>query len=142
MSEGGPLDEDKMDGESAEAEFQRFADEFELDIDEKGMDDEDRQAFQASKKVFIRELKRGSIVVDERGAATYTTRFETNPSPVVFHEPTGATFMASDQKKRGHDAAKMYAMIADMTRQNIQRFSKMPRRDLKVVESVALLFLG
>ncbi len=145
MTDEGPREErDRMDEESAEREFARFAEAMDLDFNEKGMDDEDRKGFYESKRIVLRELQRGSLVIDDDGQPVYTARHpkEQGKPKITFYEWTGGTLMEADKKKKDHDVTKMIAMIGEMSRQSIQRYSKMPARDFKVVQAIALLFLG
>jgi hypothetical protein len=62
--------------------------------------------------------------------------------PITFYEPTGASLMAMDRKKKAEDIGKLYATMADMTKQPIKRFAGMKYRDLKVCIAITSLFLG
>lgn len=141
------MEEQTQDGgvvanEVAEAEFERFLEVMDLDFDAKGMDDEDRKGFLDSKQKFIRAIRRGSLVVNDRGEPVFTPVKDQSQRPITFHEPDGACMMARDQKKASHDVAKMYATLAAMTHEDAKRFARMPSRDLKVCEAILLLFLA
>lgn len=128
--------------EVAEQEFDRFVDAMRLDVDPAGWDDEDKKSFTDSRNKILAAMRTGSLVIDERGQPSYTPSYGDNTQPVVFYRPTGATLMAMDGRKKGHDQAKLLAAMADMTRENASRFAKMDLYDLKVCQSVMLLFLA
>lgn len=130
----------KHSEEAALAEFERFAEAMDLDIDERGMDDEDRKGFYEARRIFVKAFVAGRLVVNEKGEPTYSPT--DGKGDITFYEPTGASFMASDQKRSGHDVAKMHAIIADMTKTDGRRISQLPGRDYKAVQAIALLFLA
>lgn len=129
----------------AEQEFQRFADAMDLDIDPKGMDDDDRAAFKHAKRRFIQSMMIGKLVVDEKGQPIYTPSGNGAPNedlkPITFREPSGASLMAMDSKKKDHSVEKTMAFMADQTGESPSRFAKMPNRDLKICMAVSGLFL-
>lgn len=129
-----------LDTETAEKEFGRFLEAMDLDVDPKGMDDEDKRTFEESKRRVVRALEQGQLVIDDKGQPVFTPSAGGNP--ITFYEPTGAALMAADQKRSGHNMAKMFATMGDMTRTNAALFAKMVARDVKVCLAVALLFLG
>lgn len=127
--------------EVCEAEFLRFVDLMDLDIDPKGMDEEDRLSFENSKRVVIRAMETENLVVNDKGEFIYRPKSD-DDSEITFHEPVGGTLMAQDAKREGHDVAKTFAVLAAMTGQPAKRFSGMPQRDLKVCSAILVLFLG
>lgn len=135
------MQDQKVATEVAEAEFDRFCEAMDLDVDVAKMDSEDRKAFDAAKRVVVRAIERGHLVVDEKGQPIYTPQTG-NSGPITFYEPTGATFMAMDAKKRGQDVGKSMSMLADITRRDAKTFAVMPNRDLKVCSTLMNLFLG
>lgn len=125
----------------AEEEFGKFIEAMELDVDPDGMDDEDKASFVSAKRVILKCIESNHLVVNEDGEPVYTPR-KGDKSPITFHEPTGASYMAMDQKKKNHDMTKLYSVLADMTEEPIQRFAKMKARDTKVCQAIIGLFLG
>lgn len=127
--------------EVAEQEFDRFADEMDLDVDESKMDEEERSSFIKIKEKLLKAMQRGSLIINSDGEAVYTPIKEDDPQPITFHERTGATLMATDTKKKNQQAAKLYAMMADMTKQPPVRFSKMKGTDIKICEGIFTLLM-
>lgn len=126
--------------EVAEQEFQRFAETMDLDVDPSSMTEEDRKSFETSKRRLIRAMESGHLVIDDKGQPVYTPR--DGGEPITFYEPTGASFMAMDGKPKNADIQKMFAVMADMTRRDAKTFAKLPNRDLKVCQTIAVLFLA
>lgn len=127
--------------EVCEAELQRWWDAMDLVFDQSTWDNDDKKSFRSAHEIIIRAMQRGHLVIDEKGQPVYTPQ-SGNRTPVVFYEPTGASLMAMDQKKSGHDVGKGFMVAADMTKTSAQLFAKMANRDLKVCQAVIALFLG
>lgn len=137
------MTEYKVDRETAEQEFDRFLDAMDIDGDTAGMTDEDRQGFDGQKQTIVSAIRKGRLYINENGEPVFTpSTVEIDGGVITFYEPSGASYMAMDSKKKGHDVAKMYAMMADMTKQPAKVFAKMKQRDLKVCQAVAVLFLA
>jgi len=131
----------KVAAEVCEQEFTRFVEAMGLDVDQSGMDDDDKKSFVAAKRRLIGAMATGNLIIDDQGRATYQPAVgDTNP--ITFYSPTGATLMAMDQKKSGHDVAKMFAFMSDMTKEPTTRFAAMDNRDLKICQAITVLFLG
>lgn len=128
--------------EVAEAEFNRWADSFCLDVDTSKLDPEDLKSFEQQKSHIVKAIERGDLIVDDNDQPVYTPVAGDNKTPITFYEPTGATFMAMDGKKKNADMSKFFAAIGDMTRQPPGRFGLMKGRDLKVCIALATLFLA
>jgi len=128
----------KLDAETAESEFGRFVDEMDLDLEESEMDAEDLGAFRKQKGRVLKALRRGSLVIEDNGEPTFTT---SDGQTITLHERTGASLMAMDGRKKGHDVAKMYAVLADMSRKPVSTFAKMRGRDIKVLEALFAFLL-
>lgn len=129
--------------EIAEAEFTRFAEEMDLDVDTGTLDAEDLTAFNKMKSRILRAMQRGDLVVNENGEAVFTPQRSSSKShePITFHERTGASLMAMDGKKKGHDVAKTYAVMADMCRVHPSTFAGMSGSDVKVCEALFALLM-
>lgn len=125
--------------EVAEAEFERFTEAMDLDVDPQGMDDEDKKGFIDCRRKVVNAIVEGRLVIDEKGQPVFTP---SEGGSITFREPRGSALMAMDSKKKGHDFSKLYATMAETTEQPITRFSKMANRDLKVCTAVMTLFLA
>ena len=124
----------------AECEFQRFVDL--MDIDDSTNESEEAADFQKLKDRLISAMQSGALVINENGEPIYTPQRTKDIDPLTFHEPTGASLMAMDRRKKTEDMAKLYAAMSDMTKTHASTFSKMKMFDLKVCIAVATLFLA
>lgn len=136
------MNDEKVCLEVAEAEFQRFVELMDLDCDEKSMGEEDKAGFSEQKEKLIKAIRKGSLVVNENGEPIFTPQRTNDAKPITFYEPTGASLMAMDRKKKSEDVAKLYATMADMTRTDAKTFAKMKNADLKVCMAITTLFLA
>ena len=133
---------EKISKEMAEAEFNRFADLMDLDLDPSGMSSDDRADFVVEKRKIIRALCKGDLVINENGEPIFTPVRSEDKEPITFFEPTGASLAAMDRTKKDHDITKMFTTMADMTKRNAATFACMKMPDLKVCMGISTLFLG
>lgn len=131
----------KMPIEVAEAEFARFIDAMDLDVEVDFMDSEEERDFTREKRIFLRAVQAGNLVVDDEGRPVYTPKLG-NTEPLVFNEYDGAALMASDGAKKGKDISKSYRVMASITKQTPARFARMKGRDLKVCTAIMLFLTG
>lgn len=130
-----------VDGEVALLEFDRFAEAMDLDLSTTHMDVEDLTAFDKQKRRIIKALCNGSLIINDDGEAVFTPQKTKDDKVLTFHERTGASLMAMDGKKKNHNAAMTYAVMADMTRDHISTFSKLKGNDIKVCEAIFALLM-
>lgn len=130
--------ENKVERKQAELEFDGFVEAMDLDLDTAGMDAEDLTGFNKQKNRIIRAIMRGALSFNEDGEAVYTPqhRKSAHSDAITFHERTGASIMAMDGKKKGHDAAKMYAVLAEMCDVHPKTFAGLVGEDVKVCEAI------
>lgn len=136
-----PMKSEVVALEVAEAEFARFVEAFDLNVDLDRMDAEDRRSFDAGKETWIRAMQQGRLVVDEHGQPVYTP-VKGNDGSLTFHEPTGAALLDMDKAKKNADMHKTNLLLAAVTKQPIQRFARMAQRDLKVCQAIFCFLLG
>lgn len=137
------MNENPVALEVAEAEFDRFADEMDLDLDTSQMDAEDLAQFGKQKRRILRAIERGNLVISEKGEAVYTPCNARSKSsdPVTFHERTGASLMAMDGKKKNYDVAKTYAVMAEMCKVHPNVFAGLAGSDVKICEAIFALLM-
>lgn len=133
---------DKISSEVAEQEFNRFIELMDIDADTSGMSQEDSEEFGTLRKRLVNAIVNGSLVVNDSGEPIFTPQRTKEADPITFFEPTGASLMAMDRKKKNEDVSKMFATMADMTRTHASTYSKMKNADLKICLAVATLFLA
>lgn len=134
---------DKIVLEVAEAEFDRFVELMDLDLDTADMDAEDLTGFNKQKNRIIRAIQRGHLTVNEKGEAVYAPF---NPSSkhkeaITFHERTGASLMAMDGKKKNYDVAKTYAIMGSMCKLHQNVFAGLVGSDIKTCEALFSLLM-
>lgn len=132
---------DVIDSETAENEFNRWSESMDLDIDPELMDDDDKKAFKKQKRRLIKAICNGSLIVNDDGEFVYTPQKSKNTDSLTFHERTGASVMAMDGKKKNHNVAQTYAIMADMTRGHPGVFAKMIGEDIKICEAIFILLM-
>lgn len=132
----------KIAKDVAEQEFARFVEMMDLDVDPAGMDDEDRKSLDTQKRRIISAIESGALIVSDEGEPTYTPQRTKDAEPITFYEPTGASLMAMDRRKKNEDIGKMYALMGDITKTDAKTFARMKMADLKVCQAVTTLFLG
>jgi len=135
--------DNKTGKDVAEAEFNRFTEKMDLDVNTEGMSADDKRDFTLQKDRLVRCIMDGSLTIDEDGQPTYTPqRAGSDVNDITFYEPTGASYIAMDRKKVGEDMGKLFATMADITKTSSGLFSKMKNADLKVCMSITTLFLA
>lgn len=135
------MTEPKISQEMAEQEFDRFLDAMDIEADPVDMDEDDKKGFDQQKRRVVAAIMSGNVVIDNDGQPIFTPK-RSGGDPITFHEPTGASLMAMDRKKKTEDVGKMYATMADMTKEPPKRFANMKYADLKVCTAITTLFLG
>lgn len=127
----------------AEAEFDKFVEEMDLDVDESRMDSEDLTSFGKQKNRIICAIERGHMVINENGEAVYTPhhRDTKHREAITFRERTGASLMAQDGKKKNYDVAKTYAIMGDMCKVHPNIFAGMKGTDIKTCEAIYALLM-
>ncbi len=133
---------DKIAKEVVEQEFNRFVESMDLDVDPADMDEDDRKGFTQQKDRVMAAIQSGSLVIKDNGEPVFTPQRTNGADAITFHEPTGASLMAMDRKKKTEDIGKLYAAMGDITRTHANVFSKMKMADLKVCMAITTLFLG
>lgn len=133
---------DKIAREVAEAEFDRFVEVMDIAASTADMDAEDKKGFLEQKDRIVKAVMSGALIVNDNGEPVYTPARTKDADALTFHEPTGASLMAMDRKKKTEDVGKLYATMGDMTKTHANTFSKMKMPDLKVCMAITTLFLG
>jgi len=132
----------KIAKEVAEAEFDRFTSAMDIDAEVANMDAEDKKGFNEQKDRIVKAVMSGALTVNDNGEPVFTPQRIKDADALTFHEPTGASLMAMDRKKKTEDVGKLYATMGDMTKTHANTFSKMKMPDLKVCMAITTLFLG
>jgi len=110
-------------------------------LDPVSLDDDDKKALAAQKNLILHAIMDGRLVLDGECQFVYTPVTGVR-EPLTFHEPTGASLMASDNVAAGKSVTKQFRALADITRSTVQRFATMKNRDLEVCNAIIALFLA
>lgn len=132
-----------VDEETAEIEFQRFVDEMDLDVDTSKMDAEDLTAFEKQKRRLIEAIRLNALVINEEGEAVFTPQNpkSRNKEAITFHERNGGSLTAMDTKKKNHDVAKTFAVMASMCEVHPSVFVGLVGKDSKICEAIFTLLM-
>lgn len=132
-----------VDEQTAQEEFERFAEMMDLDLSTDDMSDDDMKSLERQKKTVIEAIKSGHVTVDEEGQPTVHLKCPTDKlKTVTLYEPTGSTLLARDTKKANQEVSKMFSMIQDMARLQPGALSPLKNRDMRVIQAFGALFLG
>ena len=133
----------KIGDDVAQVEFERWAEAMDLHFDTAEMDAEDLTEFNKQKGKIVRAIMYGHLIVNENGEAVYTPSRPNSKhqEAIVFHERAGGSLMAMDGKKKGHDVAKTYAVMAEMCRVHPGVFSGLVGTDIKICEALFALLM-
>jgi hypothetical protein len=134
----------KIDRETAEAEFDSFCELNDIDCDMDGMTDEDKADFEPIKRRFVTACMRGRVAVDG-GKIIYTPSDFTVKEfrdPVEIKRPDGHAFMAMDGYKDTQSIHKLHGFLSAMTGQEIKYFSKIDHSDWLFFRDIGTLFLS
>lgn len=133
----------KITEEVALQEFDRWADEMDLHFDTSDMDAEDLTEFNKQKGKITRAIEQGHLVINDSGEAVFTPyrAGSKHQDAITFHERAGGSLMAMDGKKKGHDVAKGYAVMADMCRVHPGVFAGLVGSDIKICEAIFSLLM-
>lgn len=140
------MSEEKVNRETAESDFDRFAEAWCLDTDTAAMKDEDSDSFEGLKRKLVSAIMGGHLDVDGSGGTvlTYRLRFPQTGglTELTMHVPSGAALVAFDKLKERQAIGKLNAYMAAMCSTNPAMFVQMDGRDLKIFQAVATIFLA
>lgn len=137
------MSEEKVALEAAEAEFERFTKEWEIDSNSDTMTEEAKEAFSQYRARIINGIMLGKIVITESGDNLIFTLGHPLESvdKLVFRVPKASAYLAMDSHKDKQGMHKMNTFLGQMTKQAPVIFSKLDSRDIKTCHAVASLFL-
>lgn len=135
--------ENKIDRDTAEVEFNRWALTWDIDTDVDNMSEEDEKSFQAAKRLVIRGLMDGSFCVNDEGDLNYKTKFSKNFEPgEVQLKISRADILSMDRYKDQQSMHKIQAYLATLAGLPTKAMSNIDPRDQKRLRGPVLLFLG
>jgi hypothetical protein len=133
----------KIPRDMAEAEFERFAEYWDIDTDVDSMSPEDKDSFEGQKSRIIRAVMSGRAVVESTGELTYTLREAVgNHEKITFKMPKGEAFIEMDKHKERQSMHKVATLVSKMTGVHSSLLSRFNGNDMKFCLGFAGLFLG
>lgn len=130
------MENQKIDRESAEAEFYRMCEL--LDLDVTTSNDEDKEQLEGHKDKIVSAIMSGAMTIGDDGLPTLTTKAG---AELAFTLPTGATLLEADKAPEGHNNRRMFLLIGALTRGKFAP-SKCTVKETAVLMSVTALFLA
>lgn len=135
----------KIDKETAEDEFERFCDGWEIDTDTSDMTEEDVTGFNAQKNHFVKAVQKNRLSVNDDGTLSYTfSDFSEKKAgeTINIRQPKGAAYMEMDNFKEQQGVRKTFSVLSGMTGKSVGYFSGVDGVDLKPLQAVIILFLA
>lgn len=134
----------KINKETASEMFDAWCEAWEIDNDLTMMDDDDKAGFENQKRIFVKAVMKGRLVLNEDDTLNYTFSEKSLKSgeQIKIKMPTGASYMDMDGYKDSQTIRKTYAVLASMTGQPVKYFSNVSGIDLKPLQAVIALFLA
>jgi len=138
------MSEERVNRETAESDFDRFAEAWCLDTDTASMREKDSDSFEDLKRKIVSAIMGGHLDVAGDSGLTYRLQFPQTGgiTELEMRIPPGSALVAFDKFKEQQAIAKLNAYMAAMCKQNPAIFSQMDGRDLKIVQAVATIFLA
>ena len=136
--------ENKISPEMAENDFNRWAEEMDIEQDVSLMDEDDLKGYETAKSKILKAIMKGTGTINDDGEFVYIPKKSLGDAakPITFHERTGASLIAMDSVKKGKDVTKMYRVLADMCKVPPVTFSNMKGIDIKTCEAAFVLLMG
>ncbi len=129
---------DKIDKKVAEADFERWANAWRVEIDVEELDEEDAASFKEQRGKIVKAIQKGYLTVSQSGEEL---TLDTNKGEVVFKEPVGAAYLAMDQHKN-KNMASSFGFMGAMSGTPAKFWSSVRGADLKIAQAVTALFLA
>jgi hypothetical protein len=134
----------KIDKQTAEAEFVAFCEANDIDCDIDGMSDEDKKDFEPIKRRFVTACMQGRVTIDGRKIIYTPSEFTSVDfrDPVEIKRPDGHAFIAMDGYKETQSIHKLNGFLSAMTGQETKYFSKIDGGDWLFFRDIGTLFLS
>jgi hypothetical protein len=131
----------KIDLETAENEFDNWAESWEIDTDIENFDDEEKTDFKTQKNKIIKAFRYGRLRFNEEDETLIYNCIDIEKE-VIIKRPKGRSLMQMDKYKDRESVHKTYAVLGAMTGKLPKFFSEMDGIDLKPFMAVVTLFLA
>ena len=131
--------------ETANEEFEKICDSWEIDIDEVSMDHEEKVDIKGIKAKIIKAIRLGRLVYNDNEIMTYIVSNKSDDlggKELTIKRPKGKALTAMDQFKEQAGVTKGYAFLASMISQPIQFLNNLDGIDVKPLLALSTLFLS
>lgn len=128
--------------EAAEQEFNRFTEIWDVASDVAEMTEEDLESFEPIKKRIIKGITEGKVQIGEKGEFSYTLRKPIGDTEHLELKIERANIAIMDNYKERQKIHMLHAYIASLAGLPPKMIAAVDARDLKMIQGVALLFLG
>jgi len=131
----------------AEQEFNNYCEANELDHDEAAMEEDERKDFLRIKRRFMKAVDDKRIVVDgEKLIYTISDRSpqDTRGTKITLRRPNGRAMLSMDGYKDTQQMNKLQAFmaaIAGIQKRDISKIASLDKKDLDIIQDIAILFL-
>jgi len=136
----------EIDLKSAEEEFEKICDNWEIDIDISEMNEDEKVDFEGIKRRIIKAIRLKRLFCNDDGdTLSYTVSkksCEYSGDVLTIKRPKGEASLSTDNYKIGKDAHKSFSYISAMVGKPVQYLSKLDGIDMKVIQSFVQLFLS
>lgn len=130
----------KLDRKTAENEFNRFMQAWDLYVNFDELDEESKVDFAGIRERLIHEFMTGNLVLqDEQLIYKLKTPLE-SIDEFTFSEPSGDGYLSMDNYKDRHNMRKAFGLLGAMTGHNPAIFKKVKGRDIKIMTNISTLF--
>lgn len=133
----------RINYQTAENEFYRFADAWKIDVYTHTMTDKQEEDFEDAKRKIVLQICYGKAEVDENGDIIYQliTDFK-DKKTLHFKRPSGRHWQAMDNISDRKSMKKMLNFFAAALGVVPATLTKLDGIDMRMVQAVYLLFLG
>lgn len=136
----------KISKETANRDFESWADLVHIDYDTDGMNEEDKKGFEPLKKTIIKAIENGTCIVNgdtlEYTIKTCRKAEGLIGKKIVIEPPAGNFYTGMDGFKETQNVHRMNGAMSAMTGLDIGIFPKLDIWDYSFFKAVANLFLS
>jgi hypothetical protein len=136
-----------IDLETANDEFKRFCEAWELEVDETTMNDEEKVDYSGLKNKVVKAIRKGRLCLMEDDTLEYTISEKTKNEKKTGQKltiilPEGSSYLGMDRYKENQGVHKFYSVLGAMTSHDPKWFSDLSGIDLKPLQAIVSLFLA
>jgi len=134
-----------IDKQTAEEEFARFCEAWEIDDDVDEMKEEDREDFNGLKNKVTTAIKRGRLIFNSDDTFEYKVSKHSKDKEgdkLTISPPKGEAFMETDRHKEKELMKKSFSFLANMTGKSVPYFHNLNAIDIRPIQAIMTLSLA